>query len=172
MARIAFEEISPRRGYPDFDAYIQELEKAFANKIKPELLKLFELRVARWKHKVDFRAVKRITPLEVSVYVYPTGPNKEIWLWVSGGTRAHTIIPRVAGVPMRFRKTYLPRTQPHGGGQRFGGPGRSVGPWVATKKVDHPGIAPREFEKSIAQNYRTRFMMHVFQAARLGARRL
>jgi len=96
MARIAFEEISPRRGYPDFDAYIQELEKAFANKIKPELLKLFELQVARWKHKVDFRAVKRITPLEVSVYVYPTGPNKEIWLWVSGGTRAYTIIPKVA----------------------------------------------------------------------------
>ena len=80
MARIAFQEIKPKAGFPDFDAYVRELERTLEDRIKPELLSAFDEIVADWEHKVEFRARKVITTEGVAVYVYPIGANKEIWL--------------------------------------------------------------------------------------------
>lgn len=172
MAKILFRQIKARAGYPNFDAMLREVEKTIEARVKPELLVAFNEIVADWEHHVDFRARKLLTAEGISVYVWPTGPNAKFWIWVSGGTKAHTIVSEAVGVPLRFRTDYHPKTQPIRGGVRYGGPGISIGPWVAKESVEHPGIKPREFEKHIARLYMPKFRKHMEAALRRGAKKL
>jgi len=132
----------------------REVEKTIDGTVKPELLTYFTRITNLWKHKVAFQARKRITAQGITLYVYPTGPNKMLWVW---------------SFPLRYRKGYKPRT---GRGYRYRGPGKATGPWRSRHQVEHPGIKAREFEKHIKRFYQPKFRRHMENALRRGARRL
>lgn len=169
MAKVLFRAIRTRSGYPAWPNMIKEIEKTIDNTVKPELLTYFTRITDLWDHKVDFQARKRITSQGITLYVFPTGPNKDLWIWTSGGTKPHDIAPKGPGYPLRFRTGYKPRT---GRGYRYRGPGKSVGPWVSTYKVKHPGTKAREFEKHIKRFYTPKYRRHMENALRRGARKL
>lgn len=169
MAKILFRAIRTRSGYPNFANMVREAERTIDNTVKPELLSYFTRITDLWEHKVGFQARKRITPQGITLYVYPTGPNKKLWIWTTAGTKPHTIVPRGPGYPLRFRTGYKART---GRGYRYRGPGKAVGPWVSKSRVRHPGTKAREFEKHIWRFYKKKFRRHIENALRRGARKL
>lgn len=169
MPKILFREIRTRSSYPNFGNMVREVERTIDTVVKPELLDYFTRITKLWKHQVDFQARKQITAQGITLYVYPTGPHKMLWVWTSEGTRPHTIVPKAAGYPLRFRTRYQPRTKP---GYKYRGPGKAVGPWVAAYRVQHPGTKPREFEKHIKRFYQPKFKRHMENALQRGARRL
>lgn len=169
MARVLFRAIRTRSGYPNFTNMTREVERTIDRDVKPELLTYFTRITDLWDHKVTFQARKRITPKGITLYVFPTGSNKDLWIWTSGGTKPHDIVPKGPGYPLRFRTGYKPRT---GRGYRYRGPGKSVGPWVSTYQVKHPGTKAREFEKHIKRFYTPKFRRHMENALRRGVRKL
>lgn len=172
MPKVLFRAIRTRSGYPNFANMQREVERTIDGTVKPELLTYFTRITDLWKHKVAFQARKRITVQGITLYVYPTGPNKMLWTWVSGGTKGPYPIPKQPkppGFPLRFRKGYKPRT---GRGYKYRGPGKATGPWVSKHQVQHPGIKAREFEKHIKRFYQPKFRKHMENALRRGARRL
>jgi len=156
---------------PDWNQVIKTVDEEFDKRIKPDLLSYFNRIVALWREKdrPGFKAMKRITKEHIKMYVYPTGPNKKIWKWVSiTGCKARTITVRVAKW-LRFRwagpGSYKARTTKSGG---YKGPGYAVGPLVRAKVVDWPGFDPRNFEAHIARWYRPKFYRYVENAFKRG----
>jgi hypothetical protein len=169
MAKVLFRAIRTRSGYPNFGNMTKEVERTIDAVVKPRLLTYFTRITDLWEHKVDFQARKTVRPEGITLYVYPTGPNKKLWLWTSRGTKPHIIKPKAAGYPLQFRTDYKPRTRP---GYRYRGPGKAVGPWVSAYEVHHPGTKPREFEKHIRRFYQPKFRKEMENALRRGARKL
>lgn len=150
MPRVAFRAVRSRKRY--FSAQFADEVKGLMGsrmdaEVKPHFIKQFEGIVADWEHKVAFAARKYIEADGIRLTVHPTGANKQIWQWVTGGTKPHII--RAKNAPMlAFQLGYVPHTSPGGG---YGGAGRATGPWAFAKEVHHPGTEPREFEKHIAR---------------------
>ena len=151
MPQIAYRAIRGRRKFSQSRQVIQELERTLDNVVKPHFIKQFEMRVANWEHKVTFEARKFITPNSISINVYPTGPNKDIWKYNTLGTRPHTIRAKHAPALsfMGGGAIYVSKTAPGG---KYGGPGIVYGGYpVYAKKVNHPGTEAREWESVIAK---------------------
>jgi hypothetical protein len=171
--RVLWREVRGRKKHPNWTGIIKEAEKALDNTVKPRLLEYPRKIVADWDHEVTFQARKRVTREYVSVYVYPTGPNKDIW--VSRGTglwgpkhKEYPIEP--VNAPMLvFPSIYEPHTKPQGPG--YGGPGKSSGSTVFAMHVDHPGIKPRHFEEAWGRWAKTWFRREMENAMRRGARK-
>ena len=152
---------------------IQELERTLDGVVKPHLIREFEKRVANWEHKVAFEARKFITPNSISVNVYPTGPNKQLWIWNTKGTRPHTIRAknaRTLAFPWGGPGSYKPKTRPVG---QYGGPGVVMGgQMVFPKQVRHPGTEAREHEKVIKEDNKQWFAQTMENAWRRAIRSL
>lgn len=140
------------------------------NDVKPHFIKRFEMVVANWKHKVDFQARKFLRVDMIWLNVFPTGPNKQIWVWVSKGTKGPYPIPKAGPGFLSFKTGYKPKTRAPG---KFGGPGIAVGPRVTgVMQVQHPGIEAREFEKVIAEDEKPWFSRTMENAWRRAIRTL
>ncbi len=149
MPRVAFRAVRSRRRYfqAEFADEVRDLMgQRMDAEVKPHFIEQFDDIVADWDHKVTFEGRKYIGPDDIRVAVYPTGPHKQIWKWVTGGTKPHIIRAKNAPV-LAFQLGYVPRTSPGGG---YGGAGRATGDMAYAKEVRHPGTAPREFEKHVA----------------------
>ena len=173
MPQIYCRQVRTRGLRPDWNQVIKSVEQAMDVSAKSDILSYFNRIVAHWKEedRPAFRAMKRITKQAIKIYVYPTGPNKNIWKWVSvTGCKARTITIRVAEW-LRFRwagpGSYKARTTKSGG---YKGPGVAIGPLVRMKMVDWPGFDPRNFEAHIATWYRKRFYKIVNNAFKRGIR--
>jgi hypothetical protein len=136
----------------------QVLENALENEAKPHFVDAFKAIVADWDHAPDFAARKSITNDSITVSVYATGKNKQIYEYVTKGTRPHTISAKNApslvfmwGGP----GSYKPKTAPGG---VFGGPGVVVGGKLTFRKqVHHPGTKARKFEEFIRKREKVWF---------------
>lgn len=84
------------------------------------------------------------------------------------GTRPHVIRPKKQGGKLAFQAGYQPKTRPIG---RSGGPGRSSGPTVFARQVNHPGFAPRHFSRVINKKLDKRFTKAIDRGVRLGGRK-
>ena len=116
--------------------------------VKRRFLIRFRRVVGNWNHKPVFQARKFITTDYLKVNVFPTGPNAQIYKWVTDGTRAHII--RARNAPMlAFQLGYKPKTRPVG---QYGGMGVATGSKVFAKEVRHPGTKAREFERAIKED--------------------
>jgi len=146
----------------------KEVEKTIDRTVKPELLTYFTRVTDLWEHQVAFQARKRVTDRGITLYVFPTGPNKDLWTWITKGTRKRDIVPRTKPY-LRFRLDYKPRTRR---GYKYRGPGKAIGPWVTVKKVKDHEIKAREFEKHIKRFYTPKFRKHMENALRRGVRKL
>jgi len=120
------------------------------NEVKPHFIQRFKMVTANWKHQVDFQARKFLTANRTWLNVFPAGPNKKIWIWVSKGTEGPYPIPKSGPGFLAFKTGYKPKTKAPG---KFGGPGIFTGSTVmGVMQVQHPGIEAREFEKIIAED--------------------
>ncbi len=170
---VAYRSVRSRRKFLKMPKVKKRLAAVLDDDVKPELIKRFKRVTSNWEHKVDFKARKQIRPNNIQVSVFPTGKNKKIWIWVSGGTRPHKIRARkakrlafVSGGP----GSYKPKTKKP---CKFGGPGVVIGGSpVFVQEVDHPGNEGREFEKTIAADYKRPYSRTMENAFRRIIRRL
>ena len=146
----------------------KEVEKAIDQEVKPRILGYAEKIVANWEHKPEFKARKLVSRSGIILYVYPTGPNKQYWIWTSRGTRSHKIRPKTAKM-LVFPSVYTPKTTPRG--PSYGGPGTSSGDTVFAAEVDHPGTKPRHFEEAWARWAKKPSQREIENAMRRGARK-
>jgi hypothetical protein len=157
---------------PEWDIAIKEVEAAMDRHVKPLILGYFNRIVSSWRHAPVFKARKSITKKEIVVYIYPTGPNADIWKWVSvTGTKPHPIpvsnaewLMFIWGGP----GSYKARTNLSGG---YKGPGLPSGTWRKMKVVQHPGFPPRNFEKWVSKWASKRANRIVGNAFRRGFRK-
>ena len=168
MPKLAFRQIRSRGVFLDQRAFRREVENVIERKSKPELIQAHERVTVNWKTDIEFKARKRINQKGISIFVFPAGENKMIWVYVTGGTKPHLIRPKGPGYPLKFQTGYKPKTAAVG---KFGGPGVSTGPTVRAFKVKHPGIKARKFEETIAADYKKVFSRDIENAMRRGLRR-
>lgn len=129
------------------DKLERDLEGVLKGPIKNQLKDAFEKRVTGWSSKPEFVGLfSHYQGSAGSMYVFPRGENAKKWKWVSGGTPSRIITAKRAP-RLRFRTSYVPHTRP---GNKYGGSGQYLGPYVTPKSVQHPGIAARDFEQNIA----------------------
>lgn len=171
MARVAYRAIRSRRVFVNADKVRRELERTFEQDVKPHFIKEFEKVVQNWEHQPEFKARKYISGDDLRLAIYPSGPNKEIYKFVTGGTKPHTIRPRRAKM-LAFMwggpGSYKPKTTPQGG---YGGPGTVMGGKLTfAKAVQHPGTKPRNIEKRITKEQRPWFNRTMENAWRRGLR--
>lgn len=173
MPQVLFRQIKAK--IPNWQAFYAEIERTINAEVKPELTGWFDKIVADWKNRPSFKAVSKTTQDWISVYVYPVGVNAKIWKYVSGGTRGPYPIPKPGNKrakTLRFRwggyGSYKARTTPQGG---YKGPGKATGKMQSFKRVRHPGIKARNFERHIARWYQKRFRQTMKNAVARGLRK-
>jgi hypothetical protein len=188
--RIAAVRIGTSKG-PDWAKEIPKaIEETYRKTIKPEVKKQFEDIVKGWNHQPSFAVKLNIGKSEIALSVWPTGKNREIWHYVSRGTRRHVIRPKGPGYPLAFQwggpGSYRAKTSPRMGSygaamaniRNVRSPltrGQKAGITAASQvyfmSVNHPGNAPREFEERVMQNYRLRFRALINTAIQTGKNR-
>jgi len=151
MPKVAYRAVRGRRVFLEASEVVPErLADFIDDTVKPHYIQRFELVVENWKHKPDFRARMLIRPDGITLYVFPTGPDAQIYKWVTEGTEGGYKIPKAGPGYLAFQLGYKPKTKPPG---KIGGPGIYSGPWVrGVMQVTHPGIDPRNFEAVIAED--------------------
>jgi len=77
-----------------------------------------------------------------------TSTSNQIYFFLTRGTKKNYPIPRSGTANLSFRSGYRAKTRVRVVGSRGGG---SFGPRVFAKKVIHPGIDARDFDKEIAK---------------------
>ena len=122
--------------------------------VKRRFLIRFRRVVGNWNHKPVFQARKFITAEYLKVNVFPTGPNTQIYKWVTDGTKGGYKIPKAGPGYLAFvwggKGSYKPKTKPVG---QYGGMGVATGTLRrGVMQVTHPGIKAREFERAIKED--------------------
>lgn len=172
--QIRIEPILPKRHDYPMDV-VENLEKEIENTlrsyIRSTLVRSFYRRMVGWKEKPNItgtfnRRAYKGNLTGFSLTVSPSGRNKRLWVFVTRGTKAHTISPKRAGGSMTIRggiHGYRPRTLP---GDYYGGPGDyDVESTFRTRRsVNHPGIEARDFEKQIADENEDDFIKQITSA--------
>lgn len=148
----------------------KQIEQTLDQKVKPALIKSHELIVANWSSDVGFQARKFITGDSISINVFPTGADKQIWIFVDQGTKPHTIRAKGGG-RLKFQAgTYKPKTLANPARTASGGGTVSGGVTVFPKAVNHPGTQARNFSETIAEDIRPSFIQEMEAAFRLVAK--
>jgi len=172
MPTVAYRVTRTRRAFINAPKVRDVLGKALDDEVKPHFIKALEKYTVNWEHKPDFVGRKYITADALKVAIYPTGANKQIYLWVTGGTKEHDIAPKngpflwFVSRGGRGVKSYIPKTGP--GAAWYGGPGLSLGHLRRVKAVHHPGSKPRNFEGRVREDegpWFTRTMENAWQRA-------
>lgn len=153
MPKVYARAVKPRKPFPQKKAATAIL-RAAAIEVANIAIKYLEQYTASWEHKPSWgKRIKVDLKKEITVYIYPTGPNAQIFKWVSGGTKGPYPIPKAGPGLLYFKLNYQPKTRPGG---RYKGPGKALGPGQYAMRVEHPGIEAREIEKTIGQWLRKR----------------
>ncbi|MGH7273798.1 MAG: hypothetical protein ACREIQ_05055 [Nitrospiria bacterium] len=135
----------------------KKLESDLDSKVKPALIKSHNLIVANWKHKPQFAARKVIKSDSIGIYIYPTGPNLKIWIFVDQGTRAHKIKTKSKPTLKFMAGSYLPKTLARPARTVSGGGHVQGGEWRSPVEVNHPGSEGRFFSRGIAEDTKPGF---------------
>lgn len=153
--RIYARAVRSRGRRPDWNMIVKDVARAIDAEIKPLLISRFNEIVENWRHRPEFRARKIITTNNITLYVYPAGDEKWLWVLISRtGSRPHLIVPRTKAA-LAFiwggPGSYEPKTTPR---PTWGGPGVVKGDTklYIRKSVQHPGFAPRRFEEYITED--------------------
>ena len=170
MPTVAYRATRSRRKFMHSRKVRRMLADALDAEVKPHLVGEFDKVVADWDHKPEFKARKFIRGDRIWVNIFPAGIFKQIWKWVSGGTKGPYKIPKGGPGYLAFRTGYVPRTRPVG---KFGGPGKATGAWRrGVMQVTHPGIEARKFEETIAKEQKKWFSRTMNNAWRRIIRRI
>lgn len=147
----------------------QQIEKVLDEQVAPAMIKSHERIVVNWSNRVTFSSEKSIRANKINLFVFPTGPNKQIWIYVDQGTRPHRIEPRQKPLlifPWGGPDSYLPKTLPRPARTVVGG-GTVRNPHIVRSLgVDHPGSEARGFSKQIAEDIKPEFRREIENAFR------
>lgn len=136
--------------------------------------------VVSWRNKPRFIAKVIVRPGLIMVSVQADRRSKagKIFVWVDRGTGIHgpkkrPYIIKPKNKPyLKFRTNYLAKTAPVAKGATSAkvnvGPGVSIGPWVQTLKVVHPGIEARRITEAARNSLKPSFRRRVENAIRRG----
>jgi len=114
---------------------------------KDEIQNRYQKLTDGWKHRPDFKLRATIQGGEqFGVWVYPSGPNAQIYKWVSGGTPPHLIVG--GSKLLKFQPHWNARTRPM---KLTNWASWYVPPTKYARLVHNPGITPRFFELVIAK---------------------
>lgn len=161
----------------------KQLEIAVDTKVKPAIIKSFDLVVKDWKHQPEFKARKEIRPQYIKVIVFPTGEHAQIFIWVDQGTEDHMvpgsgnrIYPvRAKALSFNLGGKYIPKTLAKPA-RTFSGGGRVEGgtPVAFASVAAHmvSGIEPREFTQTIAKDTEPSFRSTIENVFRQISRQL
>lgn len=151
MPTVAYRAVRGRRKFIKAPEVKKKLEKVLTNPVKKHFVEEFEWVVDDWKGKPKFKARAFITLDYIKVNVFPAGPNKQKWIWVSRGTKGPYMIPKAGPGLLAFTVGYQPRTWPVG--YHHLGSGTATGESIVIfKQIEHPGIKARLFEEDIAKH--------------------
>lgn len=167
MPTVALRVFRGRRVFVNSSAFARVLERHLDTVIKPRFIQEFKRYVAQWKHAPSFKARKFVTQDGVRINVFPAGPHKDIFKFVTQGTPPHTITVKRAPY-LSFQTDYQARTKP--GNLDYRGPGKATGPWRAALSVQHPGTEPRNVEESIKDKLEPWFRRSMENATRRAVR--
>jgi hypothetical protein len=162
MGGVSFVAILPKPFQTD--KVMDELKKGvrdFQKRIRTD----FEETVDTWADKPHFV----LHNLEVSdkAIVGGVGTKHKVYLFVSGGTKPHTIRPKNAKL-LVFFPGFTPKTQPR---SLVSGPGSGQHDIPAfAKEVHHPGTEAREYPKQIARLRGADFKRRMQEAMKNAAR--
>lgn len=168
-----------QRGLGDLASDVRkEVESTLDQKIKPLLVKKHEEVVVEWESDVGFAAKKVITTKSITIYVYPTGKDKMVWIYVNYGTKPHDITPKPENKSGRLAfmwggpGSYVPKTVANPPRVVYGG-GYVKNPTLRRPRiVHHPGIEePRLFTEQIAKEVLPEFRQETHNAFRRALRR-
>jgi hypothetical protein len=116
--------------------------------------------VGDWDGKPKFTYVISIRPNRIRVSIRVTGRHAQKWHWVNKGTKGPYPIPSFpTGKRLVFQAGYSAHTQPIA--KHHQGSGEASGPWVSTFQVFHPGIAARDFTKTIDKEETPKFRLGI-----------
>lgn len=124
----------------NLDRAIENTLTSLAKSIKVD----FQVTTKTWKNKPNFI----IKSKKGSRSIYTTS---EIYLWVSGGTKAHKIRAKTTG-GLRFQTGYKAKSIV---GKIMSRAGGSFGPYVnpPPMEVNHPGTKARNFDQEIGDKW-------------------
>jgi len=127
--------------------------------------KEFAKTYATWDHKPKFVKEFRSFPS----YLYgATYTVHQIYEWVNSGTKGPYLIPKAGPKLLAFPSGYKAKTTPR---TLHSGSGGSFGETVFIfGQVEHPGIKPREFDKTVAVYVKPWYHRWGQEAIRVGAR--
>ena len=172
MPTVAYRVTRGRRKFLNAPQVIADLGKSL-DEAKVHFIAEFKKVVEDWEHQVEFAARKSVTADKIKITVYPTGANKDIWKFVTGGTKPHVIRAKNAKT-LAFMwggpGSYQAHTTAPGG---YGGPGTVAGGVMHfPKEVQHPGTKARNFEHSIREQEADWFSAFMEAAWKRAIRRL
>lgn len=171
--QVVLRRVRGRAKHPNWSGIAHEMMKVLQTEVKPLLLSYGERVVENWENKPHFAAELKVTREAATVHIEPKGPNRELWLWVSRGTKPHKIRPkgkaRGGSDVLAFPSLYTPKTSPRG--PSYGGSGKASGDTVFAAAVDHPGTRARHFEEAWARWSRKPVKRILENAMRRGARK-
>ena len=118
-----------------------------------------------WDHKPKFQKKAKSTSKGIEWNVWT---DDQIYTWVSGGTKGPYKIPKSQPGLLVFPSGYKAKTVPKTLFSRSGGPfGSTV---FMFGQVTHPGIEPREFDKTVMQYVNPWWVKWMSDAIKVGAR--
>lgn len=142
MPRVIFKSKSPTP--LNYQAMRQQL-LAGLKRGGDEIRDNFERTTETWKTKPDFEP-RSTEPVESNHHaIVKTITTDDVYGYVDRGTLPHMIYPKNAK-RLRFEGTFSAKTVP---GVIASVPGFSGPPIIYSDGVAHPGIRPRDFEKTI-----------------------
>lgn len=164
--KVTFVVTIPKGNYLDgvYQAWLGGLRQTLKGKVAGLLEQEFKRRTQGWKHNVSFttKFVNKTTQMYIDVG--PDGPNKDIWVFVSGGTKPHWIKP-VRAPSLLIKKGYHSRTDVD---DVFGRPAYYAGSIFRMPKgvgVGHPGVVGREFERHIVDKNEEKIARMLYAAS-------
>lgn len=112
--------------------------------------------VRDWKNKPIFKVSPTEETRYIEMLILPTGRNAKVFTYVDMGTgkygknhMPYLIIPKNPNGLLKFQTGYNARTMPIA--KANVGTGLSTGAWVTNRFVNHPGIKPRKFSETFAE---------------------
>ena len=138
-------------------AVVEAIKRMLRTQTAPDLTAMFQTTTEGWKNQPGWLRNYEFSPTRLSVRVYPGGKAAEIYALVNSGSPPHPIRARRAPT-LRFQTGYRAATSPRVLTSRAAS---RFGPVITPVQVHHPGFEAREFDETIAKEYRPVFEQDV-----------
>ena len=150
---------------------VDQVRLRILNELRKEgrkAVKEFEKTTATWTgDKPTFKALIGLTTEAATVVVGPGGSAEgaQKWIWLDEGTKPHPIVAKNApNLVFRSGSGFTPKTTV---GKFTSRAGANTGSFVKKKRVNHPGIEPRNWTILYVKRRQKPFSDNLIEAAKI-----